>query len=125
MRFLPERRHAGSQSAGGQEAEPIRQRYPAGALRRALPLLPPHAHAARHQALRAGEKSMSAISRREFLQGAGVLIVYCSSASVLEPLAFAQGPFDTHQSHVDPRQLDSWIAIAADGTVTAHTGKCE
>jgi nicotinate dehydrogenase subunit B len=68
---------------------------------------------------------MTPFSRREFLQAAGVLIVSYSSASTLEPLAFGQGPFDTHASHVDPHQLDSWIAIAADGTVTAHTGKCE
>jgi CO/xanthine dehydrogenase Mo-binding subunit len=68
---------------------------------------------------------MTALSRREFLQAAGALIVTFSSASILEPLAFGQGAFDSHPSHVDPRQLDSWIAIAADGTVTAYTGKCE
>ncbi len=37
----------------------------------------------------------------------------------------AQGQFDTRASHIDPKQLDSWIAIAADGSVTAYTGKCE
>ena len=68
---------------------------------------------------------MTTFSRREFLQATGVLIVSFSSASILEPLAFGQGPFDTHASHVDPHQLDSWIAIAADGTITAYTGKCE
>ncbi len=68
---------------------------------------------------------MTAFSRREFLQATGVLIVSYSSASIIEPIAFGQGPFDTHASHVDPRQLDSWIAIVADGTVTAYTGKCE
>ena len=68
---------------------------------------------------------MSVLSRREFLQAAGALIVSYSSASIIEPLAWGQGPFDTHASHVDPRQLDSWIAIAADGAVTAYTGKCE
>ncbi len=36
-----------------------------------------------------------------------------------------QGPFDTRRSHIDPAQLDSWLAIANDGTVTAFTGKCE
>ncbi|HXZ07864.1 MAG TPA: molybdopterin cofactor-binding domain-containing protein, partial [Paraburkholderia sp.] len=68
---------------------------------------------------------MTAVSRREFLQAAGALVVTFSSASLLEPLAFGQGPFDTHGSHIDPHQLDSWIAIAADGAVTAYTGKCE
>ena len=37
----------------------------------------------------------------------------------------AQGPFDTHSSHIDPRRLDSWLAVAADGTITAYTGKCD
>jgi CO/xanthine dehydrogenase Mo-binding subunit len=64
-------------------------------------------------------------SRREFLQHSGVLIVSFSATSALDPGMFAQGPFDTRIGAVDPRQLDSWIAIAADGTVTAYTGKCE
>src|SRR5262249_51286703 len=38
---------------------------------------------------------------------------------------FAQGPFATHASHIDPEKLDSWIAVARDGTVTAYTGKCD
>ncbi|WP_263351074.1 xanthine dehydrogenase family protein molybdopterin-binding subunit [Acidicapsa acidisoli] len=60
--------------------------------------------------------------RREFLKGAGVLIVGLSSNF----LAFAQeGQFGTHRSHVDPDKLDSWIAINSDGTVTAFTGKCD
>jgi nicotinate dehydrogenase subunit B len=74
------------------------------------------------------------IPRRDFLKTAGVLLVYWSapenSWSAPESSAKAlaertQGQFDTRNSHVDPRQLDSWIAIAADGTVTARTGKCE
>ena len=64
-------------------------------------------------------------SRREFLKSTGALIVSFSAASLAGPLALAQGPFDTHPSHIDPAKLDSWIAIAADGTVTAYTGKCD
>jgi CO/xanthine dehydrogenase Mo-binding subunit len=64
-------------------------------------------------------------SRREFLKSSGALIVSFSAASLSAPLAFAQGPFDTHGSHIDPTKLDSWIAVGADGTVTAHTGKCD
>jgi nicotinate dehydrogenase subunit B len=48
-----------------------------------------------------------------------------SATSVLERAGLAQGQFGTRASHVDPKQLDSWIAIAADGTVTAYTGKSE
>jgi CO/xanthine dehydrogenase Mo-binding subunit len=28
-------------------------------------------------------------------------------------------------SHIDPARLDSWIALGADGIVTAYTGKCD
>jgi len=62
-------------------------------------------------------------SRRDFLKTSGVLVVAFVAAEALP--AVAQGPFDTRLSHVDPRRLDSWIAIAADGKVTAYTGKCD
>src|SRR5262249_40509394 len=64
-------------------------------------------------------------SRRDFLKSSGVLIVSFSAASALGRAAAAQGQFDTRASHIDPAQLDSWIAIAADGKVTAYTGKAE
>jgi nicotinate dehydrogenase subunit B len=64
-------------------------------------------------------------SRRKFLKSSGALIVSFSAASLFSPFAIAQGPFDTHLSHVDPGQLDSWIAVGSDGSVTAYTGKCD
>jgi CO/xanthine dehydrogenase Mo-binding subunit len=64
-------------------------------------------------------------SRRDFLKASGLLVVSFSAAAALEPVGRAQGPFGTRASHIDPKLLDSWIAIAADGTVTAYTGKCE
>jgi len=65
------------------------------------------------------------ISRRDFLKTSGALIVSFSTTSLGSPLAFVQGPFDTHPSHVDPKKLDSWIAVSSDGTITAYTGKCD
>jgi len=65
------------------------------------------------------------ISRRDFVKASGWLVVCFSTASLVEPFAMAQGPFDTHPSHVDPEKLDSWLAVASDGTVTAYTGKCD
>ena len=64
------------------------------------------------------------ISRREFLHGAGALMVSFRSAghSMLQQ---ERGQFGTHASPVDPDKLDSWIAVNADGTVTAYTGKCD
>lgn len=69
-------------------------------------------------------------SRRDFLKNSGALIVSFSAASLAVPFAgapfsVAQGRFDTHRSHIDPAKLDSWIAVAADGSVTAYTGKCD
>src|SRR5713101_1698341 len=61
-------------------------------------------------------------SRRDFLKTSGALVVSFSAAALLDQVTgaaggnAAQGPFDTGASHVDPKQLDSWIAIAADGT---------
>lgn len=68
---------------------------------------------------------MRDISRRDFLKTSGALIVTFSAASTIGPLAAAQGPFDTHMSHINPVKLDSWLAVASDGTVTAYTGKCD
>ncbi|MFY9949002.1 MAG: molybdopterin cofactor-binding domain-containing protein [Candidatus Sulfotelmatobacter sp.] len=65
------------------------------------------------------------ISRRDFVKASGALIVSFSAAPLIEPFAGAQGPFDTHRSHVNPDKLDSWLAVASDGTVTAYTGKCD
>ena len=65
------------------------------------------------------------VSRRDFLKTSGALVVSFSAASLARPFAFVQGPFDTHSSHIDPKKLDSWIAVSADGTVTAYTGKCD
>ncbi|MDH4065262.1 MAG: molybdopterin-dependent oxidoreductase [Acidobacteriota bacterium] len=62
------------------------------------------------------------LSRRDFLMTtSGALFV----GFTMEGGATAQGPFGTRASHIDPSRLDSWLAIAADGSVTAHTGKCE
>ncbi len=57
-------------------------------------------------------------SRRDFLKTSGALIVSFNALN-------AQGPFDTHPSHIDPSRLDSWLAVGADGSVITHTGKCD
>ncbi len=65
------------------------------------------------------------LSRRDFLQSCGALIVSFGAGSLSLMSAQGQGPFDTHPSHIDPEKLDSWLAVAADGIVTAYTGKCD
>jgi len=67
----------------------------------------------------------SGVSRRDFLCTSGALVVSFITSPLLERPAFGQGPFATHLSHVDPAKLDSWIAVGADGLVTAYTGKCD
>jgi hypothetical protein len=61
-------------------------------------------------------------SRRDFLKNSGALIVSFSASALAPQWMGAQGPFDTHASHIDPDKLDSWLAVGADGTITAYTG---
>ena len=63
---------------------------------------------------------MKNIPRRDFLKGAGILVVGFSSWRVAELGAQAPG-FNGTGSNA----LDSWLAVAADGSVTVYTGKCE
>ena len=63
---------------------------------------------------------MTTISRRRVLKGTGALVV-----------SFALAPTDVFGQAVatlvgsPPKELDGWLSISADGTVTALTGKCE
>jgi nicotinate dehydrogenase subunit B len=62
-------------------------------------------------------------SRREFLKGTGALIV---SFNLFPPPSglFAQSE-PAPGGEPDPTQLDSWIAVSQDGTVTVFTSKVE
>ncbi len=64
-------------------------------------------------------------SRRDFLKTSGALIVGFSAAGAAQRIGLAQRGGGARGPQVDARQLDSWIAIATDGSVTAYTGKCE
>jgi nicotinate dehydrogenase subunit B len=67
--------------------------------------------------------ALAGTSRRDFLKTSGALVVSFGASGIAGELwtgsASAQG-----QGRSDP-PLDSWIAIAEDGRVTAYTGKCE
>ncbi len=64
-------------------------------------------------------------SRRTFLAGSGALVVGFTISELAGPLGVAP-TVTSAQAPPDRRTLlDSWIAIAADGTVIAYTGKCE
>jgi CO/xanthine dehydrogenase Mo-binding subunit len=64
-------------------------------------------------------------SRRELLKGTGALIVSFSLAEVASKIGIAPEPAFAQLVGAPSRALDSWIAIATDGSVTAYTGKCE
>jgi nicotinate dehydrogenase subunit B len=63
-------------------------------------------------------------SRRDFLKGAGMLIVGFSMAGSRRGKLAAQNPTNP-AGLVDATQVDSWLVIGADESVTAYSGKCE
>src|SRR5919108_4225328 len=67
--------------------------------------------------------SRASLTRRTFLRGTGALIVGFSASGLPGAApALQQGP---EGPRATSDRLDSWIAIGADGVVTAYTGKCE
>ena len=65
---------------------------------------------------------MIALTRRELLKGAGVLVV---SFAVPGAAATALGQSASGKPALMPDELDSWIAVKADGSVTAFFGKMD
>ena len=63
------------------------------------------------------------LSRRKFLKGTGALIV---SFNLFPPASLVCGQARAAtEGEPDPTQLDSWIAIGADGSITVFTSKVE
>ncbi len=67
----------------------------------------------------------SGFSRRDFLKQSGALIVGFSVVGLGSELGTVHGQVFQGASAGSPplNQVDSWIAIGADGSVTAYTGK--
>ncbi len=63
-------------------------------------------------------------SRRDFLKGTGALVVGFSVAGRLDKLGASNAAIAATLD-VPLNQVDSWIAIAQDESVTGYTGKCE
>src|SRR5512147_574393 len=62
------------------------------------------------------------LNRRQFLKTTGALVV---SFNMFPPSRLlAQSMVEPH-SEADPTQLDSWLAIGPDGTVTVYSGKVD
>jgi nicotinate dehydrogenase subunit B len=64
-------------------------------------------------------------SRRDFLKRSGALIVTFSAAGVAGDFGLGETVAAQGINGSPGADLDSWIAITADGRVTAFTGKCE
>jgi nicotinate dehydrogenase subunit B len=67
----------------------------------------------------------SGVSRRSFLKRSGVLIVGFSTGLLTSRLGTPEPAAAQRLDGAGSNQLDAWIAIGADGNVTAYTGKCE
>src|SRR3954467_5090352 len=63
------------------------------------------------------------VSRRQFLKGSGAFIVSFSLFPALRSV-FAQSNV-LPNGDLDPAQLDSWLAIGQDDTVTLFTSKVD
>jgi nicotinate dehydrogenase subunit B len=66
---------------------------------------------------------MTTFTRNTFLKGSGALVVAFGMPLGVAATAAARGSADVPFPNVDPSQLDSWLAIAADGKVTIFTGR--
>src|SRR5215472_157032 len=138
MRILYQRRDHDGQGIPGQKSPCQRAGDPKGHVQCALPLLHQCADAPRDPAGGAGDDTAmktaltqdarSALakvgfSRRDFLKTSGALIVTFSSGfQRARAQGFGGGPTAGSPA---PNQLDSWIAIAADGSIIAYSGKEE
>ena len=67
----------------------------------------------------------TSVSRRSFLIGAGAMVVLFSAKGQRGTAAAQEFEGGAGPGAPSPNQLDSWIAIGADGKVTAYTGKEE
>jgi CO/xanthine dehydrogenase Mo-binding subunit len=63
-------------------------------------------------------------SRRHFLKTAGIMMIGFGAAGVTATNARAQSAINP-SGNVDTTQVDNWIAIGADGSITVLAGKCE
>ena len=75
------------------------------------------------------EKALEALdhiepSRRDFLKTAGVMMIGFGVGAATAPTAEAQNPINP-SGNVDNTQVDNWVAIGADESITVFAGKAE
>ena len=75
------------------------------------------------------EKALEALdhvdpSRRDFLKTAGVMMIGFGIGAATAPTAEAQSPINP-SGNVDNTQVDNWVAVGADESITVFAGKAE
>lgn len=75
------------------------------------------------------EKALAALnhiepSRRDFLKTAGVMMIGFGFGAATPGTAEAQSPLNP-SGNIDNTQVDSWVAVGADGSITVFAGKAE
>src|SRR3984957_20666931 len=84
--------------------------------------------AARGQGLKeASMEALSAVSRRDFLRTGGAVVVSFTLNAAVPKWVMAQGLAAGAElgKPVDPREVDSFLAFHADGSVTLYTSKVD
>src|SRR5262244_3218185 len=97
-----------------------------------MPVWHPHPHSARRAARGQGVKeaimhAISMMSRRDLLRTGGALVVsfMCGAALPHHSLAQAPGASAALGKPLDPKEVDSFLAVHADGSVTIYTSKVD
>src|SRR5947209_49503 len=127
MRLLSERRNTDRKGFPRQEPARQRVRNPAGAFRSAMPLFHAYTHLSGNLSLRSGGCKMTTaaraeLDRRKFLKTAGALVVAFRIGGDNAKGQFSQASLPGAPPN---DQVDSWIAIGWDNSITAFTGKEE
>ena len=68
---------------------------------------------------------MNSISRREFLQASGALVISIGLPGAVSTALSQNATSAAGKPPLMPDQLDSWIAVGPDGSVTAFFGKMD
>src|SRR5262245_14614895 len=136
VRLLHQRLDHDRRRVPGNEEEAVRRRDQGGLDRAEVPLRHPHGDPARGQArirddglreaIMTKMEKRSAFSRRSVLKGAGALVVSVGMPVGFDTvLAVSTAAAQGGKPPLVPNELDSYIAINADGTVSAVFGKMD
>src|SRR5437016_4113673 len=117
MRVLREWRHHDREGLSRSQSESIRCGHSSSTFERPLPMPCAHADDQGSETLRSGGEGMNSINRRTFLKTSGALVVTFSLAP--------ESIFSQRLDGASSNQVDGWLSINGDGSITAFTGKCE